>query len=74
MPPQGAVVAFRGMARWSGTSFATPLVAGIIASYMSEHSVSAREAAKQIRTRAESITDHGIKLRALRDGIHATTP
>jgi len=69
MPPQGAVVAFRGMAQWSGTSFATPLVAGIIASYMSEHQTSAREAAQMVRGRAEPITDHGIALRALRNGI-----
>lgn len=69
MPPQGAVVAFRGMAQWSGTSFATPLVAGIIASYMSTHKTGAREAAQAVLRQAEAIADHGITLRALRNGI-----
>lgn len=70
MPPQGAVVAFRGMAQWSGTSFATPLVAGIIASYMSEHQgVSARDAARVVLTQTDTITDHDIVLHALRTGI-----
>jgi hypothetical protein len=35
-PDYGDVVRFSRMARWSGTSFATPLVAGMIASHMTE--------------------------------------
>jgi subtilisin family serine protease len=40
----GEVRSFTGLAQWSGTSFATPVVTGSIAAYMSEHGVSARAA------------------------------
>src|SRR5437879_5728514 len=52
-----------GALRSDGTSFATPLVAGIIASYMSTHKTGAREAAQAVLRQAEAITDHGITLR-----------
>jgi subtilisin family serine protease len=35
-PAQGSVALFNGMAAWSGTSFATPLVVGRIARHMTE--------------------------------------
>jgi hypothetical protein len=40
----GTKQAFDGLAQWSGTSFATPVVTGAIAAYMTEHDCSAREA------------------------------
>ncbi len=66
MPPQGAMVAFRGMARWSGTSFATPLVAGIIAPHMSTTGeMDARKAAQQVLATARYVSDDGGKVAAL---------
>ena len=40
----GTTQNFTGLAQWSGTSFATPVVTGAIAAYMSKHGVSARQA------------------------------
>lgn len=47
-PKEGFQQEFEGMARWSGTSFATPIVAGIIADRMSRTNESSRDAAKAV--------------------------
>lgn len=53
-PLQGATVAFEGMARWSGTSFAGPLVAGLIAARTSTTGQTSRRAWLSLLDLAES--------------------
>ncbi len=51
---------FTGLAQWSGTSFATPVVTGAIAAYMSEHKVSARKALDALKAAAPKKQDPDI--------------
>lgn len=51
---------FKGLAKWSGTSFSTPLVSGLIAARMSQHGISARHAADELLAEARIAGRRGV--------------
>lgn len=53
-PKRPAVATFKGMAKWDGTSFSTPMVAGIIAAEMARTGSDAETAARAVLAKARA--------------------
>lgn len=59
-PNVGKPREFAGLAKWSGTSFSTPLVSGLIAARASQHGISGRLAADELLAEARIAGRRGV--------------
>ena len=59
-PKRPAKQTFQGMARWDGTSFSTPLVAGLIAAEMARSGISAQAATQTVLAKAREQEIRGV--------------
>ncbi len=58
-PKKPAQQTFMGMARWDGTSYSAPLIAGLIAEEMDRNGVSAEDAWQAVRSTAQNVPGAG---------------
>lgn len=59
-PNVGRVRQFQNLAKWSGTSFSTPLISGLLAGLMTEHGLTAHEAWQRMKADGIVRTDPNV--------------